>query len=506
MTRYLLDIASYQGDLNPADVKRAGFTAVNLKVSHGLTTSAVHPNLTGWVAAARALGLGISTFHYFTAGATGEAQAAYAHERLHALGLLTGTAHQLDVESNPPPGLSSVRSYLTTMTALLQRPIALYTGDWWWTARPGWDVSDLTPYLWSAPNRGYLASYPGDDSAHWLAGYGGWPSLSVMQYAVAPLSFPDGSNGTIAVSKSAIRDESVWRTLTGDDVATSQNGWPVDTTGAHQDRDPIYGNVKVPNGVLEGDVATVFRWVAERYHKTVEPLVAGTCWGWFVKTIIGSATISNHASGTAIDLNADQHALGTKASASMTDRQIDACHAIVTAADGVIRWGGDYTGRPDPMHWEIVGTKSETAAFARKIRSEGDDMPITNADVDTILNRDAIPNLYGDASNNPTITVRTALKAAESADIRTAGILAAMTASAAAEVRRDAEQSARLEQLIALVQLLGNADGALTPEQFSELKQAMTDAATAAGDAAAERIEGKLDSLREHLGDDGPVA
>lgn len=167
-------------------------------------------------------------------------------------------------------------------------------------------------------------------------------------------------------------------------MANSQNGWPVDKSGANQDRAPIYGNVKVPNGVLEGDVATVLRWVARRYHETVEPLVAGTCWGWFVKPIEGGSSISNHASGTAIDLNADQHPIAVAASKNMTAKQIAACHAIVKAAGGVIRWGGDYTGRPDPMHWEIVGSKAATAALAKKIRTEEDDVALTTDDINKV--------------------------------------------------------------------------------------------------------------------------
>lgn len=369
MTLYLLDVASYQGDLSPDDVARAGFGVVNLKISHGLGTRSVHPDITGWVARARALGLEISTFHYLTADAPGDAQAVHAYQVLAELGLLSGTAHQLDVECDPAPTLPQVRAYLTTMTALLGRPVALYTGDWWWAARPGWDVHDLAPLLWAAPNAGYQPAYPGDTSGHWAAGYGGWPQLAVMQYAVAPLSFPDGSVGSIRVSKSAIRDPAVWAALTGGSVATSQNGWAVDATGARQDRDPIHGTVTVPNGILRGDVATVLRWVASRYHDTVEPLVKGSCWGWYVKDIEGSHVISNHASGTAVDFNAPAHPMGTSAQRNMTPAQIDACHEIEQASGGVVRWGGDFS-RPDPMHWEVVGTPAATAALATKIRTE----------------------------------------------------------------------------------------------------------------------------------------
>lgn len=207
MTMHLIDVASYQGALNAEDVKAAGFTAVNLKVSHGLSRKSVHPDVTGWVDRARALGLGVSTFHYLTDEAGGEAQAEYAYARIAELGLLYGTAHQLDVESAPAPPLSSVRGYLERMTQLLGRPVALYTGDWWWRPR-GWNVTDLAPYLWAAPNAGYVGAYPGDNSPHWRAGYG-WPDLGIMQYAVSALP-----GGKIEVSKSAVRDPEVWRSLT----------------------------------------------------------------------------------------------------------------------------------------------------------------------------------------------------------------------------------------------------------------------------------------------------
>ena len=212
MTLFLLDVASYQGDLSPDDVVRAGFGAVNLKISHGLGSRSVHPGLARWVAEARRLGLGISTFHFLDGSGTGADQAVHAYNQLVGLGLAGGTAHQCDCESTATEPV--VREYLATMGLLLGRPVALYTGDWWWQPR-GWDVSALTDYLWAAPNAGYLGAYPGDTSPHWQAGYAGWAELAVMQYAVAPLIFPDGSRGTIDVSKSAIRNPAVWTALTG---------------------------------------------------------------------------------------------------------------------------------------------------------------------------------------------------------------------------------------------------------------------------------------------------
>lgn len=160
----------------------------------------------------------------------------------------------------------------------------------------------------------------------------------------------------------------------------SQNGWPV-VDKAACDLGPLIPGIVVPNGVLAGDVAVVFRWLADRYDDVVEHLVPGTCWGWFVKTIEGGDSISNHASATAIDLNADQHPMGQAAAKSFSAGQIMECRAIVKAAGGVLRWGGDYSGRPDSMHWEINASAAAVKALAAKLRKQDD---VTNDDIDKI--------------------------------------------------------------------------------------------------------------------------
>jgi hypothetical protein len=242
VTRYVLDIASYQGSLRIADVVRAGFTGVNFKVSHGLGIKAVHPNIAALVAECRAAGLGISTFHFLTGEAPGRAQAEHAYAQLAALGLTTGTVHQADCESDAT--LPILREYLTTMHALLQRKVVVYTGDWWWEPK-GWDVTDLTPYLWTAPKAGYLGTYPGDTSSHW-AGFGGWPELTIMQYGVGPLTFPDETTGSIDVSMSAVRNPAHWTALTEGAAPMPMNprthprGAPPDFTLPKPNPNPTY--------------------------------------------------------------------------------------------------------------------------------------------------------------------------------------------------------------------------------------------------------------------------
>lgn len=152
-------------------------------------------------------------------------------------------------------------------------------------------------------------------------------------------------------------------------MANSQNGWPI-ATAAQQDRAPLIRNVTVPNGVLAGDVAVVFRWLARQYDARVERLIPGWCWGWFVKVIEGSVVKSNHGSGTAVDFNApDNPMAGGSTERSLTDAQIRECHEIEEESGGVLRWGGDFS-RDDPMHWEIVATPARTKRFADEIRAD----------------------------------------------------------------------------------------------------------------------------------------
>jgi hypothetical protein len=232
VTLWLADYATYQGALTVADFDRAGVDIVNWKVSHGLGTYAARPRIAAEIADARARGLGVGTFHWLIGNHSGADQARHAYARMVEVGAHLNAAHTVDVEEQPdaddelPPTLRHVVDYVTTMHRLLRRPVMLYTGDWWWTT-PGrnWQAAALTPYLMAAPNRGYPGRYPGDTAPEWSVvdvdhpnGYGGWRTLSCMQYAVAPLTYPDGTRGTTDVSHAAIRDRTVWAGLTGGDA------------------------------------------------------------------------------------------------------------------------------------------------------------------------------------------------------------------------------------------------------------------------------------------------
>lgn len=135
-------------------------------------------------------------------------------------------------------------------------------------------------------------------------------------------------------------------------AATSQNGWPV--IGAYGDS-RLKALPHITGDVLAGDVWTVLDWLCRRFDAEVEAITRGDSWGYAPRTIIGSTVTSNHASGTAVDLNASRHPLGK--TGTFSTAQVAAIRKIIadSVVDGtpVLRWGGDYSGRKDEMHFEI---------------------------------------------------------------------------------------------------------------------------------------------------------
>jgi D-alanyl-D-alanine carboxypeptidase len=161
-------------------------------------------------------------------------------------------------------------------------------------------------------------------------------------------------------------------------VTNSQNGWPIEP--AQRSPMTLFG---VPFGdVRDGDVRTVLSYVATRFHQEVEHLVAGQCGAYNPRHIAGASFWSNHASATAIDINWGKHVQGVRG--TFTAAQHTGVVNIVNACDGVVRWGGTYTGTVDEMHFEINVPPGSTrlAALAREIRTpspqEDPDMDIAD--------------------------------------------------------------------------------------------------------------------------------
>lgn len=205
----ITDLSRYQIErpdpLNLAKAQVAGITAINIALDRGRSTDVLSPWARTYADTARSLGLGLCSYRWLDARQSGAEHARRALARIRELGGPNGMAHAVDCEDNAD--LPTLAAYVDAMQQALQRPIAVYTGRWWLRPR-GWNVADLSPFLWAAPSAGYLGTYPGDTSGHWAVDYGGHTHLSLMQYAVAPLP------GTGDCSLSAVRDPAVWAALT----------------------------------------------------------------------------------------------------------------------------------------------------------------------------------------------------------------------------------------------------------------------------------------------------
>lgn len=136
-------------------------------------------------------------------------------------------------------------------------------------------------------------------------------------------------------------------------MATSQNGYVANTP--HLIRTFEIPRCERHIMLRQGAPGLVLVHFATWYDRKIERLDQGQWdeWGYAERDIRGSDEVSNHASGTAEDLNATLHGLGTPPSASLSRKQIGAIRHRLRLYDGCIRWGGDYSGRQDPMHYEI---------------------------------------------------------------------------------------------------------------------------------------------------------
>jgi hypothetical protein len=119
---------------------------------------------------------------------------------------------------------------------------------------------------------------------------------------------------------------------------------------------------------VRADVAPLLIGAAAEFHLKVEKLHPGWCWGWAPRAVRGGTAPSFHSAAIAEDLNAPLHPLGTSPARSFSSREIALCRAI--ARKYGLRWGGDYRGRKDPMHFEVVLSPAQARALIRKLKAK----------------------------------------------------------------------------------------------------------------------------------------
>jgi hypothetical protein len=116
----------------------------------------------------------------------------------------------------------------------------------------------------------------------------------------------------------------------------------------------------------KGDASVVLLHFARWYDQHIEPLTKADTGGYNPRVIAGSTLKSNHGSGTAVDLRWNKHVMGKVG--TFTNGQAAKIREQLKFYEGLIRWGGDYTGRKDEMHFEINKGPAELARIAKKCK------------------------------------------------------------------------------------------------------------------------------------------
>lgn len=143
----------------------------------------------------------------------------------------------------------------------------------------------------------------------------------------------------------------------------SQNGWPASDNPAAINI--ITVAVPLKNGTKRMQVAAgiapamieMLKW----WDENVEPVTELGSYNFReIRGYEGKSIISNHGSGTAIDINASKHPLGVRG----TVPALIAARLVAKATSLGLRWGGTYKSRADDMHFEAFSPT--LAAVAQK--------------------------------------------------------------------------------------------------------------------------------------------
>lgn len=133
---------------------------------------------------------------------------------------------------------------------------------------------------------------------------------------------------------------------------TSYNGWEASKEPAH---------IKIKSYAIPGTslkircaeaVAPLIVGFCKEFNELIEPLDGGQLddWGYAFRMVRGTTNkLSNHSSGTAIDLNATKHPLGKIG--TFPAEKVPMIRAL--ARKYGLFWGGDYQQRKDEQHFEI---------------------------------------------------------------------------------------------------------------------------------------------------------
>ncbi len=121
-------------------------------------------------------------------------------------------------------------------------------------------------------------------------------------------------------------------------------------------------NVYLP---VKAEIAPLLIGFAAEFNAKVEHLVPGWCWGYAYRPVRNAQSLSFHSAGLAVDLNAPKHPMGKTGTFSARQR---ATINSLCAKYG-LRWGGNYSGRKDEMHFEVIISRASALALVKRLQA-----------------------------------------------------------------------------------------------------------------------------------------
>jgi len=207
----------------------------------------------------------------------------------------------------------------------------------------------------------------------------------------------------------------------------------------------------------------------------------GETWGMACRAVRGTNTASNHSWGLAVDINAPANPMASadwhrRNANRLTSTRPFGLQIVTDLTETAVtlwetagwRWGGRYQNRPDPMHFEFMGTPSAAAKITGELTHGG---PPTMADSATAAALRA-HHVHVDKSDKHT---RTLIR--EEAEKTRVGTVKAL-AITAAKLKEDLtlEMGAQTDRIIAEMETLaGDPDApiALTPSDVQHIARAV---------------------------------
>lgn len=126
---------------------------------------------------------------------------------------------------------------------------------------------------------------------------------------------------------------------------------------------------------VRGEVVELVQRLIDETERLGYDVRPGETWGYACRRISGSTVWSNHAWGLAIDINApsnpyasvDWHRRNHRGPWPTLRSDIPPVVVALWEAHG-FRWGGRYASKPDPMHFEFMGTPHDAALATARAR------------------------------------------------------------------------------------------------------------------------------------------